>query len=127
MTSALERRHPTIPADTLGEHRGRHVGTARSCSRTRGSNASTADPAGFRTYVGGGSAASADLTVVREMPNVLAIILIENPSALCKRRISAQSSTDNTPRPPASRRRVRVSEGSDFNRRQWSSFQPSST
>ena len=42
-----------------------------------------------------GSLASAARTVLREIPNVRAIILIGNPSARCKRRISAQSSTDN--------------------------------
>ena len=59
--------------------------------------ASTADPAGFLTYLGGPSATSAARTVLRETPNVLAIILIGNPSARCNLRISAQSSTDNTP------------------------------
>ena len=73
------------------------VGTTWSCSRIRGSNASTADPAGFRTYLGGPSATSAARTVLRETPNVLAIILIGNLSARCNLRISAQSSTDNTP------------------------------
>jgi hypothetical protein len=34
-------------------------------------------------------------TVLREIPNVLAIVLIGNPSVRCSLRISAQSSTDN--------------------------------
>src|SRR6185437_11717228 len=59
------------------------------------SNASTADPAGLRSYFGGPSEASADRTVFRDIFNVLAIVLIVNPSARCSLRISAQSSTDN--------------------------------
>src|SRR6185437_15148772 len=59
------------------------------------SNASTADPAGLRSYFGGPSEASADRTVFRDIFNVLAIVLIGNPSARCSLRISAQSSTDN--------------------------------
>ena len=71
------------------------VGTSLSWARIASSNASTADPAGLRTYCGGPSEANAARTVFREIPNVLAIILIGNPSARCSLRISAQSSTDN--------------------------------
>jgi hypothetical protein len=49
-----------------------------------------------------------------EIPIDLAITLIGTPSARCNRRISAQSSTDNTPYPPASRFEDRVSEGVSF-------------
>src|ERR1700742_4472080 len=71
------------------------VGTAVSWARIASSNASTADPAGLRSYFGGPSEANAARTVFREMPNVLAINLIGNPSARCSLRISAQSSTAN--------------------------------
>lgn len=95
MKTVIPRSQPTRSAITVAGI----VGNACSCSRIRDSNASTADPVGFRTYFGGPSDASAERTVFRETPNVLAIILIGNPSVLCSRRISAQSSTDNTPRP----------------------------
>src|SRR3954454_17692524 len=58
------------------------------------------DPAGRRSYFGGASEAIAARTVFLETPNTRAITLIGNPSDLRKRRISAQSSTDNTLRPP---------------------------
>ena len=72
------------------------VGTARSSSRIRGSNPSTTDPIGRRTYLGGPSLASAAFTVFREMPSTRAISEIAMPSARRSRRISAQSSTPNT-------------------------------
>jgi hypothetical protein len=71
-------------------------GYARSNSRTRGSTASTTDPAGRRTYLGGPSLASADRTVFLEIPSSRAIAFTGMPSARCNRRISAQSSTDST-------------------------------
>ena len=83
--------HPTRSAITVAGI----VGNACNNSRIRGSNASTADPADRRTYCGGPSEANAARTVLRETPR--AIILIGIPSARCNRRISAQSSTDNTP------------------------------
>jgi hypothetical protein len=73
------------------------VGNARSNSRIRGSNSSTIDPADRRSYFGGTSQANAARTVFRDTPITRVIILIDNPSARCNRRISAQSSTDNTP------------------------------
>src|SRR3954467_306213 len=73
------------------------VGTAINNSRIRGSTASTIDPAGARAYRGGPSDANAARTVFFETPNTLAITLIGIRSARCNRRISAQSSTDNTP------------------------------
>jgi hypothetical protein len=91
----MPRSQPTRSAITVAGI----VGTARSCSRIRCSKASTADPTGARTYFGGPSAASAARTVLRETPNVLAIILMGNLSARCNLRISAQSSTDSTPCP----------------------------
>jgi hypothetical protein len=73
------------------------VGNARSNSRIRGSNPSTIDPAGRRSYRGGASEVNAARTVLRDTCITRATILIDNPSARCNRRISAQSSTDNTP------------------------------
>ena len=87
----IPRVQPTRSAITVAGI----VGTTINCSRIARSNPSTADPAGFRSYFGGPSEAIAARTVFRETPNVLAIILIGNPSARCSLRISAQSSTDN--------------------------------
>jgi hypothetical protein len=50
-----------------------------------------------RSYFGGASEASAASTVFFEIPNTRAITLIGKPSARCRRRISAHSSTDNIP------------------------------
>jgi hypothetical protein len=55
------------------------------------------DSTGVRTYFGAASEAIAVRTVFLETPNNLAIALIGNPSARYNRRISAQSSPDNTP------------------------------
>ncbi|CRK60480.1 1-deoxy-D-xylulose 5-phosphate synthase [Alloactinosynnema sp. L-07] len=76
------------------------VGYARNNSRIRGSTASTIEPFNGRTYFGGASEASAARTVFLETPKTRAITLIGKRSDLRKRRISAQSSTDNTLRPP---------------------------
>src|SRR6201999_2935426 len=83
--------------------------------------------AGLRSYFGGPSLANAVRTVFREIFNVLAIILIGNPSARCSLRISAQSSTDNnslllSAHKPRLRRR-----GSKFGRRHGVSFQATPT
>jgi hypothetical protein len=91
------------------------------------SKASTAEPARLRSYFGGPSLANAARTVLRETPNVLAIVLIGNPSARCSLRISAQSSTDNnslllSARKPRLRRR-----GRKFGRRHGVSFQAAPT
>ena len=91
MNTVIPRVHPTRSASTVAGI----VDTRSSCSRIASSNASTADPAGLRSYFGGPSEAIAARTVFREIPNVLAMVLIGNPSARCSRRISAQSSTDN--------------------------------
>src|SRR4051812_9713644 len=80
-----------------------------SCSRIFASTASTIDPAGLRSYFGAVADAIAARTVFLETPNFLAIALIGNPSARCSRRISAQSSTDNTPSSPSARVEPRVS------------------
>jgi len=72
------------------------VDTASSNSRIRGSKASPADPAGFLSYFGGPSAATAAFTVFLETPKTLAISEIDTPSGRRSRRISAQSSTLNT-------------------------------
>src|SRR6185437_13460127 len=68
----------------------------------RGSTTSTIEPAGLRTYFGAASDAIAVRTVFLETPSTRAIILIGNRSARCNLRISAQSSTDNTPVLPGS-------------------------
>src|SRR5215217_7273831 len=72
------------------------VGTALNNSRIRGSNPSTRDPAGVRSYLGGPSLANAAFTVFREQPITRAISEIETPSERRSLRISAQSSTIST-------------------------------
>jgi hypothetical protein len=72
------------------------VGIDRSNSRIRGSNSSSIDPAGFRSYFGGPAAANAAFTVLREIPINRATSEIDTLSDRCNRRISAQSSTLNT-------------------------------
>lgn len=69
ITPRFERTRSAITVAGIISH-------TRNCSRIRGSNASTVDPAGFRTYFGGTSAASALRTVLRETLTVLANILI---------------------------------------------------
>src|SRR5215218_2817668 len=78
------------------------VGTALNNSRIRGSNPSTRDPAGVRSYLGGPSLANAAFTVFREQPITLAISEIDTPSERRSRRISAQSSTISTRSLPGS-------------------------
>jgi hypothetical protein len=78
------------------------VGTAFNSSRIRGSNTSTRDPAGVRSYLGGPSLANAAFTVFREHPITRAISEIENPSERRSLRISAQSSTISTRSLPGS-------------------------
>src|SRR5690349_5513274 len=77
----------------------------------RGSNTSTLEPADRRSYLGGASARNAARTVLRDTFITRAIILIGNPSARCNRRISAQSSTDNTPPPPGPVKARRLGRG----------------
>ena len=72
-------------------------GNSASNTRIAGSNSSTTDPPGARTYLGGSSASNAARTVFLAMPNLRAIALIANFSDRCNRRISAQSSTLITP------------------------------
>jgi hypothetical protein len=72
------------------------VGVTFNSSRIRGSTASTSDPAGARSYLGGPSDRNAARTVFFEIPKPLAIVLIGTFSTRCNRRISAQSSTVNT-------------------------------
>jgi hypothetical protein len=78
------------------------VGTALNNSRIRGSNPSTRDPAGVRSYLGGPSLANAAFTVFREQPITRAISEIETPSERRSLRISAQSSTISTRSLPGS-------------------------
>lgn len=54
-------------------------------------------PAAGSAYRGGADAARAFFAVFFEIPNRRAIARIAIPSARCSRRISAQSSTPNTP------------------------------
>jgi hypothetical protein len=91
LNTVIPRVHPTRSAITVAGI----LGATINCSRIARSNPSTADPDGFRSYLGGPSEAIAARTVFLETPNVLAINLIGNPSARCSLRISAQSSTDN--------------------------------
>ncbi len=69
-----------------------------SCSRARiwGSNASTTDPLAARSHFGGRSEFNAARTVFRATPNRREISLMGTPSARCRRRISANSSTFST-------------------------------
>src|SRR5271156_698840 len=103
------------------------VGVFFSSARIASSNASTADPAGLRSYFGGPSEANAARTVFLETPNVLAIILIGKPSARCNLRISAQSSTDNNSLLLSARKPRIGRRGSKFGRRHGVSFQASPT
>ena len=68
-------------------------GKSPNSLRISGSNPSTLEPCGDRSYRGGVSERNTARTVFRATPNLLAIVLIPSPSALCSRRISAQSST----------------------------------
>jgi hypothetical protein len=56
-----------------------NTATATGRARIASSNASTAELAGLRSYLGGPAEASTARTVFREIPNVLAINLIRNP------------------------------------------------
>ena len=91
------RAHPIRSAITVAGI----VGNACSSSRIRGSTASTTDPAGRRSYLGGPSRPAPPAPCSSSTPSTRAITLIGIPSARCSRRISAQSSTDNTPSSPA--------------------------
>jgi len=72
------------------------VGHTVSRSRIRSSISSTSEPFGARWYFGAPADRRACLTVFFEHPIVRAIALIGIVSAQCSRRISAQSSADNT-------------------------------
>lgn len=67
-------------------------GTSFNSLGISGSTASTIEPCSARSYFGGVSESSAARTVFRAIPNLRAIVLTPNPSALGSRRISAQSS-----------------------------------
>ena len=124
LSTLIERDHPTRSAITVAGI----VGHAANNSRMRGSTSSTIDPEPGRSYRGGPSEASALLTVFFEHPITRAITLIGISSARCNRRISAQSSTNNTPSSsparcePGSRHR-----GSKFSCRAGVSFHVPST
>ena len=70
MNTVIPRVQPTRSAITVAGI----LGATINCSRIARSNSSTADPAGFRSYLGGPCEAIAARTVFRETPNVLAII-----------------------------------------------------
>jgi hypothetical protein len=95
-STRIDRSHPIRSAITVAGI----VGYARSSSRIRGSNPSTTDPAGLRSYFGGRSLATAARTVFLEIPIARAIALTGICSARCSLRISAQSSTESTPFTP---------------------------
>jgi hypothetical protein len=75
------------------------VGTVWGRSRIRCSTRRLPTLSASSRVSAGLAAAEAARTVLREIPNVVAIILIGNPLARCNLRISAQSSTYSTPRP----------------------------
>jgi hypothetical protein len=96
LSTVIDRLHPIRSAITVAGS----SGNARSNSRIRGSTSSTIEPRDDRSYFGGPALRNAARTVFRETPMTRAICLIGTPSARCSRRISAQSSTDNTSLPP---------------------------
>ena len=83
---------PIRSATTDAGIRGHSVSSALIC----GSNPSTTRPRGARWYFGGRSESNAARTVFRATPIRRAISLMGTPSALYRRRISAQSSTFST-------------------------------
>jgi hypothetical protein len=94
LNTVIPRVHATRSTITVAGIAG-IAGSRVSCSRIGSSNASTADPRRLPDVLQRPSEAIAARTVFRETPNVLAMVLMPNPSARCSRRISAQSSTDN--------------------------------
>lgn len=62
----------------------------------------------------------------RESTSSTALPCHGDPSARCNRRISAQSSTDNTPSPPGPIKARRTGRGSKFGRRHGGIFQAAS-
>jgi GntR family transcriptional regulator/GntR family mannosyl-D-glycerate transport/metabolism transcriptional repressor len=101
---AGQRSQPTRSAITVAGI----AGYACKSSLIRGSNASTAEPAGSRPYLGGASLAKAARTVFLEIPSVRTIALIGIFSARCSPRISAQSSTTSYAAWPAAFCRMNV-------------------
>ena len=91
--------------------------STRSHFRISGSTASTNDPRGGLRYTGGSSDASAARTVFRATPSLRTIALIGSFSALCNRRISAQSSTEITLQECRRGQDSNVATGSVFTRR----------
>jgi hypothetical protein len=88
----MPRLHPIRSAITVAGM----LGQSRSSARICGSNSSTAEGFCARSYLGGASERIAVLTVFLATPNCRAIALVPICSAKASRRISAQSSTDNT-------------------------------
>ncbi len=88
----IECSHPIRSAITVAGI----FASTRSHFRISGSTTSTNDPRGARRYTGGASDAKAARTVFLATPSLRTIALIGMPSALCSRRISAQSSTEIT-------------------------------
>jgi hypothetical protein len=93
----IEYGQPTRSAITVAGSRG----NARSSSRIRGSYASTKDPVGARTYLGGPSLANADFTVFREQPISRAISEIDTPLRLPQPPAAASRSGFGRNRPEA--------------------------
>jgi len=92
-STRIERDQPIRSAITVAGI----LGYACSSSRTRGSTASTTDPAGLRSYLGGPALRHAAFTVFLEIPSTRAISEIGIFSARRSRRTSAQFSTESTP------------------------------
>lgn len=83
----IEPVHPTRSASTVAGI----SGVSRKSSFTRASNGVSDVTVAVRSYLGGESDANAAYTVVREIPNLVAICAFATPSP-ASRRISAQSS-----------------------------------
>jgi hypothetical protein len=88
-----ECSHPIRSAITVAGMSGNSV----SNTRIAGSNPSTLEPDGARSYFGGSSQANAALTVFLAIPSRRAIAFTGISSDRCNLRISAQSSTLITP------------------------------
>lgn len=109
----MEYSHPIRSAITVAGI----FASSRSHFRISGSTASTSDPRGARRHAGGSSDTNAARTVFLATPSLRTIALIGMPSALCNRRISAQSSTEITLQECRRGQHSNVTSGSVFTRR----------
>ena len=95
-------------------------GVLANSRRISASTASTADPAGARSYAGGCDQRTAARTVLRATPSCRAMVLTPSFSAKCSRLISAHCSTSITslsPDPIATA--WRLASGSEVNHSKW--------